>query len=293
LLNTRSEPTYRLPKIELFKGTTKNTWNNNVNSAIDSIHKHHIQKVVLARNIECTSNQPIQVESILKTLIQNNHSSHIFAIERRNSCFLGATPEKLVQLHNKSIDAQCLAGSINRGGTLTEDTLLQNKLLESEKNSLEHTIAANWMTEKLNGLCSSLQHNQTPAIVQTPTVHHLATNFTGVLRKDSHILRCVNELHPTPTISGLPTLSALECIRDLEDFDRGWYSGPIGWLNRYGEGEFAVAIRSGLFNGPTANLYAGAGIVPGSDPEQEYQETQFKFATILNTLETTNESHTK
>ena len=288
-LNTSSSPKHTLPDIYVSNPTPKNIWNNKVDLAINAIRKENIQKIVLARYLECVSKEPIAVEAVLKTLIQSNNTSHIFAIDRNNSCFLGATPEKLIQLHNTSINAQCLAGSINRGSTLIQDNLLQKKLLNSEKNSLEHRIAADWMSEKLNGLCSSLRWNEIPNIVKTPTIQHLATNFSGNLKKNHHILSCVKELHPTPSISGLPTLSAVESIRKLENFDRGWYAGPIGWVNRYGDGEFAVAIRSGIFNGVRTNVYAGAGIVRGSDPEQEYRETQFKFNTLLNALGISNE----
>jgi menaquinone-specific isochorismate synthase len=154
-------------------------------------------------------------------------------------------------------------------------------MLDSSKERNEHALVVEWISERMGGLCSKLAWDKVPHILRLGNVQHLATRFVGVPNNGCHILSFVEALHPTPAVGGIPLQPALELIKRLENFDRGWYSGPVGWVDRDGNGEFAIAIRCALLRDNEAYLYAGAGIVSESDPGREDQETMMKFKPLL------------
>jgi menaquinone-specific isochorismate synthase len=133
-------------------------------------------------------------------------------------------------------------------------------------------------------LCDKIKWDEIPKVVRLGNLQHLGTRFEGEPKKGCHVLRFVEALHPTPAVGGMPLRPALEMIERLENFDRGWYTGPVGWVDGYGDGEFAIAIRCALLRGNEAILYAGAGIVSGADPDREDEETKMKFKPLLNAL---------
>jgi isochorismate synthase len=177
-----------------------------------------------------------------------------------------------------------LAGSAPRGESEAADAELSNWLLGSEKERREHKVVVDWVSERMRALCNKLQWNKVPYVLRLGNVQHLATDFVGTSADDCHVLDFVEALHPTPAVGGVPLEPALEMIAQLEGFDRGWYTGPVGWVDGNGNGEFAIAIRCALLRNNEAFLYAGDGIVAGSDPDTEDRETTMKFRPLLTAL---------
>ena len=140
------------------------------------------------------------------------------------------------------------------------------------------------MLQALRPCCSKIETDASPSLHKLPKVQHLITRFEGDILPNKSLLDVIARLHPTPAVGGVPAGSALTFLRDHEGFDRGWYAGPVGWLDAEGNGEFMVALRSGVIQGCEAVLFAGCGLVAGSDPEKEYQETLIKFSTMLDGL---------
>ena len=265
-------------------GVASARWLEGVAQAIDDIKGGHLRKVTLAHTLRLLSPEPLRREAVLQRLIIEQPQCRIFAIDREDSCFLGATPEQLVSLHEGAVRATCLAGSSRRGESAEEDTALEQSLLQSDKERWEHAIVVEWVAEHLSKLCDDLHWNDPPQLIKLSSVQHLATTFTGRPASNRHVLDYVAALHPTPAVGGVPLKPALETIRRLEERERGWYSGPVGWVDRHGHGEFGVAIRSALLYGNEALLYAGAGIVSGSDLDSEFLETSMKFKPLLSAI---------
>ena len=177
-----------------------------------------------------------------------------------------------------------LAGSIRRGKTPAEDARLGQTLLDSAKDRAEHAVVVRALGEALGETCDRLQVSDTPSLLKLGHIQHLCTPITGHLANGHTLLDLVERLHPTPAVGGRPREAALRLIRACEGLDRGWYAGPVGWLDAQGEGEFAVALRSALLHGNTATLFAGCGIVADSDPEREYAESRLKLKPMLTAL---------
>jgi isochorismate synthase len=259
-------------------------WRRGMGQALDAVKDGKLTKVTLARTLKLRSERPILPEVVIRSLAANYPECRVFAFCRHGACFVGASPEELVNLHGASVTSTCLAGSAPRGASESEDSQLSDWLLGSVKERGEHTVVVDWVSERMGRLCSRLQWDDAPHVVRLGNLQHLATRFVGTPKNGCHVLAFVDALHPTPAVGGMPLGPALEMIERLEEFDRGWYTGPVGWVDRYGSGEFAIAIRCALLRGNEAFLYAGAGIVSGSDPDREDQETMMKFKPLLTAL---------
>ena len=274
------EPVTASVKIE----PVTDSWRQNVEHALGAIRDGNLTKVTLARTMKLRSELPIAPEAVLRSLTANYPECYAFAFSRRGTCFVGASPEELVGLNGQSVASTCLAGSAPRGGSKSDDMKLSEWLLRNVKERREHEVVVDWVSERMGRLCSELHWNEVPYVLQLDNVQHLLTRFVGTRVNGCHVLDFVKALHPTPAVGGIPLESALEMIERLEDFDRGWYTGPVGWVDRNGNGEFAIAIRCALLQDNEAFLYAGDGIVTGSDPDKEDQETTMKFKPLLTAL---------
>ncbi|MEK6220710.1 MAG: isochorismate synthase, partial [Chloroflexota bacterium] len=202
-----------------------------------------------------------------------------------HNIFIGATPEKLFSLRGKAFDTMALAGSAPRGATPEIDATLGAELLSSEKNLNEHKLVVNEIIENLQAYSTDLQFEQSPKLAKYNSVQHLKSKISGVLDSDYDILDIIKFLHPTPALGGSPKERALEIIHELEDYSRGWYGAPVGWIDANWQGEFYVGIRSALIVDNEARLYAGAGIVDGSIAQEEWDETETKLSPMLNAIE--------
>ena len=258
----------------------KTRWDAAVQKALGAIQRGQLEKVVLARRVRLRGAQTLASGTMVKRLAADYPQCLVFAFAVGGSCFLGASPELLVRLRQGQVSSACLAGSAPRGKDAREDDALGQRLLASAKDRREHSLVVQTLREGLAGLCSDLAWDDSPALVKLPNVQHLGTSFTGVSSPGLHVLDFVQRLHPTPAVGGVPPAAAMQAIRSLEGMDRGWYAGPIGWMDRRGEGEFGVALRCALLRGDSAVLYAGAGIVAGSDKDREWAELELKLNAV-------------
>lgn len=260
---------------------TASRWRGAVAAAVGKIRGGAVEKVVLARRVPVCAPEPVDVVPVLGRLRASYGNCTIFALARGEACFLGASPERLLRLEGRSVRVDCLAGSTARGSTKAEDRALAKALLADAKERHEHALVVRALEDALAPLCRRLTLPERPRVLRMPNVQHLYTPVQGYLREGAHVLDLVARLHPTPASGGLPRDAALSLIRSYEPFDRGWYAGPVGWVDGRGGGEFVVAIRSALLRRAQALLYAGCGIVADSDPEQEYQESRLKLWPML------------
>jgi isochorismate synthase len=260
-------------------------WKAAVAAAAADVRAGRFEKVVLAREVRVCASAPLRPEEVLDRLRLANPRAMVFAFGVGDQCFLGATPELLVRLSQRTVTAHCLAGSIARGASEDEAAELAQRLLASAKDRVEHEIVAQSTEAALRAVCDEVvRAPETPYVVRSGSVQHLLTPLTGRVRNGKGLLELVDVLHPTPAVGGFPREVAMEAIREREGLDRGWYAGPVGWMDFAGDGEFGVAIRSALLTGAEAFLYAGCGIVADSEPEAEYQETCLKLKPMLAAL---------
>ncbi len=260
-----------------------NEWQSRVNKALEDIKRGYLTKVVLARKKVLQGCSRYLPESALAQLCRAYPGCSVFAVDYGHSSFVGASPETLARVEGRRLSLTCLASSAARGGNTEEDYRLARQLEASSKEQREHSAVVAMLTAALKDICRDLRWETRPQVWKLKNVQHLLTPFTGDLADGYGVLDVVKRLHPTPAVGGVPTDHALRLIRDLEG-DRGWYAAPVGWLDHTSSGEFAVAIRSALVSGDRAVLYAGAGIIDGSDPEQEFRETEMKFQPMLTAL---------
>jgi menaquinone-specific isochorismate synthase len=283
LLASDSTPISPKSQLSTELQSPKDEWLHAVQQALIAIQDGDLTKVVLSRQKTLYSERPFSLESVLDRLLTSYPECAVFGFDNGDASFVGATPETLIRLEGETLSLLCLAGTTARGATIEEDEQLALKLLQSTKQRREHTTVVSTIAEALGEACYGLQWDTTPWVTKLDTVQHLASRFTGRSRKPGGIFHLVSLLHPTPAVGGVPKEEALETIRRLEG-DRGWYAAPIGWTDCRGEGEFNVAIRSALLRANQATLFAGSGIVRGSDPDQEFQETELKFQPLLRAL---------
>lgn len=263
-------------------------WKRLVGQVGQQIRAGVYEKVVLARGVtvalDARTETTFDASEVLTRLAQNYPSSYIFALQRGAQCFTGATPECLVRIRDGQIYTMALAGTAPRGTNALEDEQIGAELLASGKNQKEHHSVVKMIQETLQHFCSQVYREDQQHLVKLQNVQHLMTPITGELLSGYTILEIVARLHPTPAVGGLPGQAALQVIREREALDRGWYAGPIGWIDASGNGEFAVALRSGLLRGREATLFAGCGIVADSDPQSEYLESCLKLKVMLRGL---------
>jgi len=260
-------------------------WMKLVRYTADQIRQGLYRKVVLARSIHATSTPAnFSVGAILQRLRASHPGAYRFALQRGERCFVGATPEQLARVEHGAIETMALAGSAPRRAARDMEAQLEGASLWSAKNREEHAIVVEMICAALARVCSDVSAARTPQALQLTNIQHLQTLIRGTLQPGVTILGALAALHPTPAVGGLPGQAAREMIRSSEQLDRGWYAGPIGWIDQHGNGEFAVALRSALIHRNEATLFAGCGVVAGSDPLTEYAESYLKFQTMLAAL---------
>ena len=237
-----------------------------------------VNKIVAARSSRLHFRDGIALRPALERLSARYADCYRYAFQQEGVTFVGASPETLVDKHGLGVSTQALAGSIAADLENAGEVLLQSAKDRSEQDMVVRAIAA-----ALEPLCESLNYEDTPTPLTLRHVTHLCTPIEGQLAEPKHVLDLVQALHPTPAVGGSPVRTAMKWIEQTEE-NRGWYAGPVGWFDANGDGHFAVAIRSALFTGSEALVYAGAGIVADSDPDLEYQETGLKQRAILDAL---------
>jgi isochorismate synthase len=259
-----------------------------VAAAVDRIRRRELGKVVLARTVELDAGRALEPTTLLRHLRAVDPDCFTFATptdEGGATFLIGATPELLVSRHGREVASTPLAGSAPRFGDPGEDRASAARLLASAKDRQEHAFVVDAIAEVLAPLCEALTYPSEPELIGTANVWHLGTPFRGTLREPaSTAMELAGALHPTPAVGGSPREPALALIRESEPFDRGCYAGPVGWMDADGDGEWAIALRCAEVTLGRARLFAGAGIVAGSDPAAELDETERKFRAFLDSL---------
>jgi len=264
---------------------SKKDWNKTICSVLEEIRPGEIEKVVISRSHQIKVSDKFSVSSALQILRNSYPSCTTFMFGFPNQgIFFGSSPERLIKMKNDFIKTEALAGTQPRGKNMEEDRLLSETLFNSHKENEEHRFVVDQIKRNLDPIVKELNLSNNPEIMKLTNVQHLKTPITGYLKKDGHILDLVKKLHPTPAIAGTPTDKAIKIIQEQEKTDRGWYSGPIGWFDQFGNGEFNVALRSALIKKGVAYIFVGGGIVSESIPQKEWEETELKLHPILSAL---------
>lgn len=254
-------------------------------SALESIQNRRLEKLVLANAVDVVSPLPFQWGHSLHNLRQVYPDCYVFSVGNGNGqSFIGASPERLLSIQNQRLVTDALAGSAPRGRSRDQDTALAKSLLKSDKERREHQLVVDFITQRLAQFGLNVHLAQEPALLRLSNIQHLHTPIRATLPATLHPLELLAELHPTPAVAGLPRDIACEQIQRYEGFSRSLYAAPLGWVDALGNAEFIVGIRSALLNGHYARLYAGAGIVAGSDPRREMAEVQLKLQALLRAL---------
>lgn len=258
-----------------------------VTRALERITAGEFKKIVLARAQDLTADQPLHPLRMLNGLRQRFPDCYSFSFTHgRGPSFIGASPERLVRVSQGILETEALAGSIRRGASASEDAALAATLLRSEKDLREHREVLDDIVARLTPLGIAPKFPPQPHVRRLANVQHLDTPVHATLPESVHPLDVLGAMHPTPAVGGSPRDAAVARIRELEGFPRGLYAGALGWLNARGGGEFFVGIRSAVVQGSSARVFAGAGIVSGSNPEKEFAETELKFKAMLDALAT-------
>lgn len=265
-----------------------------VREATRRIRAGKLRKVVLARSIVVAADRQLDAKQLLWRLRAVDPDCYTFAspelaLDAGNlvptGTLVGATPELLVRKEGDLVTATPLAGSAPRYGDPGKDRGSADRLFASAKDREEHGLVVEDVAAVLAPLCEELAYPHEPELLGTANVWHLATPFRGTLKASVRsALDLVAALHPTPAVCGTPRDAARTVLAELEPLDRGCYAGPIGWVDAGGDGEWAIALRCAEITGTTARVFAGAGIVTDSDPEQELDETERKFRALLDAL---------
>lgn len=250
-----------------------------VEDAVRRIQSGELQKVVAAREVQLSFAGAIDSVATVSALREQAPECVRFLFQWGDASFVGATPELLVRTRERRLETEALAGTIDADAESPE-----HQLQASAKDLEEHELVVSAISRALAPLCARPIVTARPRVRRLKHLLHLSTPIQAQLRVDSHVLDLLERLHPTPAVGGVPTREALDWIRRAESFDRGWYSGAVGWFDAEGDGEFNVALRSGLIRSHEASLYAGAGIVRESNAAAEYNETTLKLAAVLGSL---------
>ena len=264
-----------------------NAWEGIVAQAVARITAGELDKVVLARDLIAHSDLPFDARHIMIKLAERYSATWIFNIDG----LIGATPELLLRLNKGLVTSRVLAGTIQRTGNDERDLALAGSLARSSKDLEEHNYAVKSVSESLMPFCSSTNIPESPFVLHLANVMHLATDVTGVISDSltpADLFALAGALHPSAAVCGTPRDIAKKVISDLEGMNRGRYAGPAGWIDSRGEGELGIALRCAQVNPNNQKqirLFAGCGIVAGSDPKKEFAESQAKLLPIREALE--------
>ena len=281
-----------LPRLVSAKGTPdKQRWESLSRKALAAIARGEMKKVVLSRKVRLSFDSKVPVQQVLSRLIAANPDATVFAFKRKASVFLGATPESLLSAKDGDIEVECLAATLPRGGDAMGDENLGHHLLSDGKSIREHAFVVQAAVSALSPISSRVEVPSSPVVKKLASMQHLQTTVKASLLPGENVWSAARVLWPNPAIAGEPQEKAVRWLERFEGVDRGWFSGVVGVASARGdEGRLFVGIRSGLVRDGVAVLYAGAGLVPGSEPETEFDETGWKLKTMGDALGVQSES---
>ncbi|MFZ9283630.1 MAG: isochorismate synthase [Candidatus Nanopelagicales bacterium] len=267
--------------IEISGGSiSEQAWGKIVDDLVNKINRGDIDKVVLARDLNVTTANQVDVRFILENLSTTFSDCWTYYVDG----LIGATPEMLLRKRGNEIISRVLAGTITQNKDKDTNELLQARLMASDKDQQEHDYAVQSVSAALAVHCTDLVVPETPTVLRLANVAHLSTEVTAVVADNSPALVLAGSLHPTAAVCGTPTERARDLIAEVEGMDRSRYAGPIGWIDGSGDGDLGLAIRCAEVNENKLRLFAGCGVVAGSTSESEIAESAAKFRAILNAL---------
>jgi menaquinone-specific isochorismate synthase len=270
-----------------FSPKDKKKWKSLVTDMLTKISDKEISKIVLSRRVEMILSAKLNWDEIRKYFANNYSDCSIFIYHNNNSTFFGATPERLIKFHDRKVTIDVLAGSISRGKNLDEDKKLESEMLNSSKLNHEHDLVVHQMKKAISKYVTKIFTDKIP-VKKLQNIQHLHTILNSELLADTNMFEIIEAIYPTAAICGEPRDKALSLLKKIEDYNRGLYSGIIGYFNLGDEGEFVIGIRSALLYENKLFAYAGCGIVEGSDPEKEFEETDLKLKVILSFFDEEN-----
>jgi menaquinone-specific isochorismate synthase len=267
------------------EAVSRETWRGGVEAALRAIREGRFRKVVLARPLDVELGAPPGAATLVRRLRTREAGSFPFLFEPRpGAIFFGASPELVALRSGDRLHAMAVAGTAPRSADAAEDERLGRELLESAKDRTEHAIGVRDMRERLASLLGDPEVDEQPHLLRLRGIQHLRTDLSVRAAGGRGVLDLLEVMHPTAAVSGYPREPAAAFLRERESFERGWYAGPVGWFDASGEGAFAPALRCALLRGERARLFAGAGLVEGSDPDREWEETALKLEPMLEIL---------
>lgn len=289
LENKLNPPAFNNSKISFIEQSDdKASWENKIKRVLKFIEQKEIDKIVISRRLEYKCDQEINWKFIFDELNEKYPGCTNFLLKSNNSFFFGSTPELLARINGHEFFTEALAGSIMRGNDDTEDVKYENELLNSSKNKTEHDAVTNHLINVLSNYIDNMKVDDNRTVKKLLSIQHLQTGIHGILKPNIKVLDILPSFFPTPAVCGIPKDKTIKLISEIENFDRGLFAGLFGWLDFNGNGEFNVTIRSTLLKNNKLYAFAGCGIVEGSDPEEEFEETNLKLKPILSLFENAN-----
>jgi len=285
-LNRLREPHSQRSKLQRIQEMpSRQAWIGLVEQAQKDIRNSSLEKVVLARHIRVQSCRELDPVRLLSTMDYLHPASRLFATGSAQYAFAAATPELLLSIRGQHIHCDAIGGTSARSADENKDRQLAQALRQNPKTRHEHRLIIDTIREAIAPLCQQITIPDTPDLIPLRGLQHLKTSIEGRLKTGISLLQAATHIHPTGAINGAPSADASRWLATHEDLQRGWYSGAAGWLDARGNGELAVLLRCALLKGEYADLYAGAGITEGSNPQDELAETELKFNSMLEALE--------
>ncbi len=291
LMKLSSEPTDGSPRTDSAASLARVTdspsnpaWLTKVDKALAAIQSGELDKLVLTRRIRVQSSRRIDPSRLLHWLATQQPGCHQFALTTTNSTLVGSSPERLVALHNRKVVSDAIAGTALRDVDKARDAALGDKLLLDRKARREQGLVVDAIMSAMGPVCQTINVPAVPQLLKLPEVQHLWSPIHGRVNPGVSLFDVAARLHPTPAVGGAPGQHVQTWLNKLGDEKRGWYTGALGWVTANGNGELAVVLRCALLTKRSADLYAGAGIVMGSGPEDELAETEWKLQTMLEAL---------
>ena len=264
-------------------------WQRIMDLGLSRIREGRIAKLVPSRRVGLQAKEPFSSKDLLVNLIDGSSQGTVFMYRYGDVFFCGCTPELLLRKNGCKVRSMCLAGTCPQGATEEERVRYAAELMGSDKNRREHEYVVEFMRQVFARNCYEVSIPAEPEIKPLRHVQHLHTPAAAKVMEGATLLGLASQLHPTPALSGTPVGEALMTLREAEGYNRGFFGGAVGFVDAEGNGEFSVAIRSGVFDGERGWLYAGCGIVEGSNAKSEFNEIDLKLKTILSAFEAPSE----
>lgn len=260
---------------------SREAWDATMDAALAAIGEGRVPKVVLSRRLRLLAEHPFSSKDLLVNLIDGDVRGTVLMYRYADVFFCGCTPELLVRKRGEVVESMCLAGTCPTGATPAESDALAAQLLADGKNRAEHDYVVRLIRSVLDRVCYDVDVPAVPEIMRLAHVQHLFTPARARVLAGITLADLMEDLHPTPAVAGTPVGEAKMLLRAIEPYNRGFYAGACGFVDGAGDGEFSVALRTGVFDGEMGYVYGGCGIVGESDADAEYEEIDLKLRTIL------------